>query len=133
MTDTSRIYLLTTDSKWYYYDGTQWTAGGNYNMTAIADGSIDFLKFDTTLQDTFDLDFAEKIPIPNDTALSLFFAANTLNVLLNKTNFDLSKHADSVFELANSIFEPILAHDNVFDNFVIKGILTLLYSNHFVQ
>ena len=66
MTDTSRIYLLTTDSKWYYYDGTQWTAGGNYNMTAIADGSIDFLKFDTTLQDTFDLDFAEKIPIPND-------------------------------------------------------------------
>ena len=66
MTDTTRIYLLTTDNKWYYYNGTQWTVGGDYNTTAIQDGSIDFLKFDTTLQDTFDLDFAEKIPIPND-------------------------------------------------------------------
>ena len=74
-----------------------------------------------------------KLPIPNDNALSFFFDADTLNVLLNKTNFDLSKHADSVFELANSIFEPILAYDNAFDKVVIKGILTLLYSDHFIH
>lgn len=30
MTDTDRIYVLTTDSKWYYYDGTEWVEGGTY-------------------------------------------------------------------------------------------------------
>lgn len=30
MTDTEQIYVLTTDGKWYYYDGSVWTAGGTY-------------------------------------------------------------------------------------------------------
>lgn len=36
MTDTTKIYLLTTDGYWYYYDGTEWTAGGVYNSTPNA-------------------------------------------------------------------------------------------------
>lgn len=31
MTDTDKIYVLTTDNKWYYYNGTQFVAGGTYN------------------------------------------------------------------------------------------------------
>ena len=35
MTDTSRVYVNTTDGKWYYYDGNSWTIGGVYQSTAI--------------------------------------------------------------------------------------------------
>lgn len=42
MTDTTRVYVNTTDGHWYYYDGTAWTDGGTYQSTGIADGSITF-------------------------------------------------------------------------------------------
>lgn len=34
MTDTDQIYVLSTDGMWYYYDGTAWTAGGEYGAVA---------------------------------------------------------------------------------------------------
>ena len=34
MTDTDRIYVLTTDSNWYYYNGSAWTVGGTYGTVA---------------------------------------------------------------------------------------------------
>ena len=30
MTDTSKIYVLTTDGKWYYYNGSNFVVGGDY-------------------------------------------------------------------------------------------------------
>lgn len=33
MTDTSRVYVNTTDGKWYYYDGDSWEIGGTYQST----------------------------------------------------------------------------------------------------
>lgn len=36
-----KIYLVLADGKWYYYNGTTWTAGGTYQSTGIADNSID--------------------------------------------------------------------------------------------
>lgn len=39
-TGTTGIYVVTADGKWYYYNGAAWTAGGTYQATAIADGSI---------------------------------------------------------------------------------------------
>ena len=30
MTDTTKIYVLTTDGYWYYYDGDSWERGGVY-------------------------------------------------------------------------------------------------------
>ena len=40
MTDTTRVYVNTTDGKWYYYNGTSWVPGGVYQTTGIADNSI---------------------------------------------------------------------------------------------
>lgn len=37
MTDTSRIYVNTTDGKWYYWDGAAWTAGGDYQASEDSD------------------------------------------------------------------------------------------------
>lgn len=34
MTDTSQIYVLSTDRYWYYYNGTAWVAGGEYGAVA---------------------------------------------------------------------------------------------------
>lgn len=35
MTDTSKVYVNTTDGKWYYHNGTAWVAGGTYNSQGI--------------------------------------------------------------------------------------------------
>lgn len=40
MTDTDRIYVNTSDGYWYYYDGEDWTQGGQYQSTGIALASI---------------------------------------------------------------------------------------------
>lgn len=40
MTDHSKLYLLTTDGYWYYWDGSAWAAGGVYNSTPNAMFSI---------------------------------------------------------------------------------------------
>lgn len=42
MTDTSKIYVLTTSGKWYYYNGTEWTVGGDYQSSGITMDSVDF-------------------------------------------------------------------------------------------
>lgn len=34
MTDTEQIYVLSTDGMWYYYNGSAWTAGGEYGAVA---------------------------------------------------------------------------------------------------
>lgn len=42
MTDTSRVYVNTTDGKWYYYDGDSWEIGGTYQSTGIETNSVEF-------------------------------------------------------------------------------------------
>lgn len=37
---TTGIYVVTADGKWYYWNGTAWTAGGVYQATGVADGSV---------------------------------------------------------------------------------------------
>lgn len=34
MVDEDKIYVLTTDKKWYYYDGSAWIAGGEYGAVS---------------------------------------------------------------------------------------------------
>ena len=46
MTDTTRVYVNTTDGKWYYYDGDSWEIGGTYQSTAIGAGTINYTMFD---------------------------------------------------------------------------------------
>lgn len=40
MTDTSRVYVNTSDGNWYYYNGTSWVNGGVYQSKELADLSI---------------------------------------------------------------------------------------------
>ena len=40
MSNTNKIYLLTSDGNWYYYNGSAWVVGGAYQATQIEDNSI---------------------------------------------------------------------------------------------
>ena len=42
MTDTTRIYVNTTNGYWYYYDGTEWLQGGLY-QSAEDSTTVDYL------------------------------------------------------------------------------------------
>ena len=53
MTDEDRVYVNTTDGKWYYYDGDSWEIGGTYQATEVANNSITPEK--TTFMDQFNL------------------------------------------------------------------------------
>lgn len=52
MTDTTRVYVNTTDGHWYYYNGSAWADGGVYQATAVSsnDPEIDGrnIKLDNT-------------------------------------------------------------------------------------
>jgi hypothetical protein len=52
-TGNSNIYVVTADGKWYYWNGSAWTAGGVYQATSIADGSVTINKLDSVLQSLF--------------------------------------------------------------------------------
>ena len=40
MTDTTRIYVNTTDGHWYWYDGSDWQDGGTYQATGLGDNVV---------------------------------------------------------------------------------------------
>lgn len=40
MTDTSKVYVNTTDGNWYYYNGSSWVIGGTYQATGIGENSV---------------------------------------------------------------------------------------------
>ena len=50
MTNTSRIYVNTSDGKWYYYNGSAWVAGGTYQSTELEDGSVTYNTLDDSLK-----------------------------------------------------------------------------------
>lgn len=53
MTDTSRIYVNTTDGHWYYYNGSGWVDGGIYQATEIDENIISYNHFDNNLKNSF--------------------------------------------------------------------------------
>ena len=57
MTDTTKVYLLTTNGYWYYYDNNEWTQGGVYQSTDIGDKAVDIINLDTKLQANFLKDY----------------------------------------------------------------------------
>ena len=55
MTDTTKIYVNTTDGKWYYYNGTAWTAGGTYQSAGIGASTIGFNELNGNLKTALDI------------------------------------------------------------------------------
>ena len=54
MTDTTKIYVNTTDGYWYYYDGDSWEQGGVYQASQLQNKDVHYNNLDDELQTTFD-------------------------------------------------------------------------------
>lgn len=54
MTDTSRIYVLTTDGHWYYWNGTQWTDGGVYQAVELEENSVSYDALNENIQNSLE-------------------------------------------------------------------------------
>ena len=53
MTETDRVYVNTTDGKWYYYDGDSWEIGGTYQSTGISSNAIGYNELKPELKEYF--------------------------------------------------------------------------------
>lgn len=121
MTDTSKIYVLTTDGNWYYYNGSNWVSGGVYQATQIPDNSIytDKIK-------TIDISKINKLgfyvlPVSGagtlsnsqrDSVLSLIAQSNE-TIGDNKSCFDMKIFIDSEINTFYGLFK-IVGNNNDF-------------------
>jgi len=62
MTDTTHIYVNTTDGYWYYYNGTSWVTGGVYQATEVSEDDPTIKYLLTTFDDYINNNYNE-IPI----------------------------------------------------------------------
>lgn len=99
MTDTSRVYVNTTDGNWYYYNGSSWVVGGVYQSSGIAKESItselisskaiDILKLDDYLQNTKLISYSDYLDLGE---LKEGFYINTNNIPQLVTSSDEYGH-----------------------------------------
>ena len=96
MTDTTKIYVLTTSGNWYYYDGDSWEIGGSYQSSSISNGSIDILKLDDNLQSNFVLNFGEAMDL-GDRYAGYYKEDGTLVNDNNYANYHISLTAGKIY------------------------------------
>lgn len=63
MTDTTRVYVNTTDGHWYYHNGTTWTDGGVYQAVGIENNSISSVKLSNELKNNIAINTIDMIDI----------------------------------------------------------------------
>ena len=50
MTDTTRVYVNTTDGYWYYYNGSSWVQGGVYQSVAVDENDPTISKIENSIE-----------------------------------------------------------------------------------
>ena len=96
MTDTTKVYVNTSDGKWYYYDGDSWEIGGTYQSTGIADGAITVFNLDDSLQNDFIREY-ENVAIDCDLQ---GYAKGTTTVTIDTS----SDYVHDVIDLENNTY-----------------------------
>lgn len=100
MTDTTKIYLLISDGKWYYYNGTSWVAGGTYQSTSIGDNSVYANNLEESLASSLNIE------IPQITWETGYYR-NVNGVKSSNNNYSASnnielKQGDKIYMLCNA-------------------------------
>ena len=85
--DHTKIYLVSSDGKWYFWDNNSWVSGGVYQSTGFADNSIDS---NSIISVDYDKVHARKINITNNNVVIWGNAGTKIvnpdgSITLNKT------------------------------------------------
>lgn len=88
MTDTTRVYVNTTDGKWYYYDGDSWEIGGTYQATQISENDPVIYSLRT------DLDSMVEI----DQSINLFNKEEVQNGYYDKVNNNIQVNSSQYYK-----------------------------------
>lgn len=80
MTDTTRVYVNTTDGHWYWYDGSNWQDGGVYQSTGIQTDPT--LSINGMAADGFVTGYIKNIVNSLDTECNLFDGKYLKGVIL---------------------------------------------------
>lgn len=133
MTDTSKIYVLTTNGHWYYYDGTNWQDGGTYQSTGIGNNNVTYSNLFEDLENSF-----ESV-VDNDTDYSNGFhegqfiqpngvLANNnstssleLNVEEKETYLFNSLYNTTIFTLTNPLYVILDENNNIIQKEIIEN------------
>lgn len=110
MTDTSKIYVNTTDGYWYYYDGTSWQQGGVY-QTSVNTDDVDYLLNVDNSRNEVDYDILSNILELSDytnlcknNLVHLFdtsgIGLTVKKVGLNKFNIKGTANADGIIKIS---------------------------------
>lgn len=89
MIDTEKLYLLTSDGYWYYYDGSDWVRGEIY-QSAVSPEGVSFLeesKMDKTKQKT------NINALASESGAKKIDGSVTSNVYNTFKTFDVSEHS----------------------------------------
>lgn len=86
MTDTTKLYLLTTDGKWYYYNGSNFVAGGTYQSAENSD------QVTTNKKDLEDITYIKTYNTYDDGELpSDYELVNSTGTLWQRTNINFGQ------------------------------------------
>ena len=104
MTDTSRVYVNTTDGKWYYYDGDSWEIGGTYQGTTVSSSDPVITELDARLNQYMNYYYFNETatfnsPFSVKSGQKVFFHITAVTVTTNIYTVD---HASSIYKILTS-------------------------------
>lgn len=107
MTDTSKIYVNTSDGKWYYYANGTWTIGGVYQSTGIDTGAVkrSNVEFATTTDNLFNRDSYSLIHVlpstdsQTGTLTESGYSSTIIVPVSGSTTYSVQKNAGQCFAI----------------------------------
>lgn len=119
MTDTTKVYVNTTDGHWYYYNGAEWIDGGVYQSVGLADGSVTPEKTSFITHNISDNLFN-----PNECVLGKYIGGSSTDGIVEKENsafayYKLEVEPGTNYKCSGTSFSLIYADEN--NNFITQG------------
>lgn len=120
MTDTTRVYVNTTDGKWYYYDGDSWEIGGTYQGTTVSSSDPVITELDARLNQYMNYFYFNETasfntPFSVKSGQKVYFNITAVTVTTNIYTVD---HGTSIYKVLTSgstgTFELTATSDGAF-------------------
>ena len=105
----SKIYLVTADGKWYYHNGTTWTAGGTYQGTSVSDNSVSMEKLASDVKYNLNQRINLKDKYNENYIIPLDLTNNLINGVIMTETGVIETRSDEIYYCTPN---PIYIEDN---------------------